>query len=74
MMLGQLIENPREVLRSYQTGVQIFIHDYNMIVNHFNNNLNKIPQRENEKLISLKSSIASGYSAIAELYMTSILW
>ena len=75
MMLAQLLDNPREVFKNYQNGVEIFINDYNTLTNALNNNINSQPStKEVEKLSSLKSSIASGYSAIAELHMTSILW
>ncbi len=74
MMLGQLVDNPREVFKCYQSGVEIFLHDYNTLSNALNNNLIQHSQKDIEKISSLKSSIASGYAAIAELHMTSILW
>ena len=74
MMLGQLTENPREVFKCYQSGVEIFIHDYNTLSNTLNNNLTQKSPKDLEKLSHLRSSIASGYAAIAELHMTSILW
>ncbi len=74
MMLGQLVDNPREVFKYYQTGVEIFLHDYNSLANSLNNNLSPTSSKDLERLTSLKSSISSGYSAIAELHMTSILW
>lgn len=73
MMLGQLIDNPRDVFKNYQTGIEIFIHDHNLLLNS-SNNLSQQNHKDIDKLSSLKSSIASGYSAISELYMTSILW
>ena len=74
MMLGQLIENPREVFKCYQSVVEIFIHDFNSLSNALNNNLTQKSPKDLEKLSHLKSSIASGCAAIAELHMTSILW
>lgn len=73
-MLAQLTDAPKEVFKNYQTGVEIFLHDYNTLTNSLNNNLSQPSVKDVERLSSLKSSIASGYSAIAELHMTSILW
>ncbi len=66
-MLAQLTDNPKEVAKLYEKGVTVFLNELNTL---------STLEEENkyEKINSIKSSIASGYSALAELYMTSILW
>ena len=61
MTLGQLLNNCRETLKLYEKGVTVFIDE----LNHENDNT-----RAND----LRNSIASAYSSIAELYMTTELW
>lgn len=61
MTMGQLSENCRASLQNYEKGVKIF--------------LNELKTEKNpEKLVDLKDSLASAYASIAELYMNSDLW
>jgi tetratricopeptide (TPR) repeat protein len=60
MTIGQLSDY-KLALKYYEKGISIFI-------NELNN------ETDNQKLINIKNSLASAYSAVAELYMNSDLW
>lgn len=60
MTLGQLSDY-KLALKYYEKGISIFLYELNN-------------ETDNQKLINIKNSLASAYSAVAELYMNSDLW
>ena len=60
MTLGQL-SDCRSALKLYEKGISIFQGDLNMEI-------------DDNKRVQIKSSLASAYAAIAELFMNSDLW
>jgi tetratricopeptide (TPR) repeat protein len=60
MTLGQL-SDCRSAIKLYEKGISIFQGDLNMEI-------------DDNKRVQIKSSLASGYAAIAELFMNSDLW
>lgn len=61
MTLGQLSENCKISLKNYEKGIQIFVSELEN-------------EKDINKALMIKNSLASAYAAVAELYMNTDLW